>query len=105
MCSAAQETIWLRHLLSSIGFEQVSPTSLHEDNQSTIAFSKNPNNHNHTKHIDIKYHYIRETVVEKKQVQLFYCPTEKMIADILTKALPKSRLQCLHSLIGVELIG
>ena len=104
LCSAAQETIWLRHLLSSIGFEQVSPATLHEDNQSTIALSKNPNNHPRTKHIDIKYRYIRETV-EKKQVQLVYCPTENMIADILTKGLPKSRFQCLRSLIGVELIG
>ena len=70
----------------------------------TIALSKNPNNHQCTKHIDIKYHYIRETV-EKKQVQLVYCPTENMIADILTKGLLKSRFQCLCSLIGVEQIG
>ena len=102
--SAAQETTWLRHLLSSTGFEQVSITTLHEDNQGTVALSKNPNNHPCMKHIDIKYHYIRETV-EKKQVQLIYCPTENMIANILTKWLPKSRFQCLCSLIGVELIG
>ena len=79
-------------------------TILHEDNQGTIALSKNPNNHPHTKHIDIKYHYIRETI-EKKQVQLVYCSTENMITDILTKGLPKSRFQCLRSPIGVELIG
>ena len=87
LCSAAQETIWLRHLSSSIGFEQVSPMTLHEEHQGTIPLSKNPNNHPRTKHIDIKYHYIRETV-EKKQVQLVYCPIENMIADILTKRLP-----------------
>ena len=81
LCSAAQETIWLRHLLSSISFEQVSPMTLHEDNQGTIALSKNPNNHPRTKHIDIKYHYIRETL-EKKQVQLVYSPTENITADI-----------------------
>ena len=104
LCSAAQETIWLRHLLSSIGFEQVSPMTLHENNQGTIALSKNPNNHPRTKHIDIKYHYIRETV-EKKQGQFVCCPTENMIADILTKGFYKSRFQCLRSLIGVELIG
>ena len=73
---------------------------LHENNQGTIVLSKNPNNHPRTKHIDIKYHYVRETV-EKKQVQLVYCPTENMIADILTKGLPKSTLQCFRSLIGV----
>ena len=102
LCFAAQETIWLRHLLLSIGFEQVSPMILQEENQGTIALSKNPNNHPHLKHIDIKYHYIRE-IVEKKQAELVYCPTEKMIANILTERLPKSRFQCLRSLIGVEL--
>ena len=67
---------------------------LHEDNQGKIVLSKNPNNHPCTKHIYIKYHYVREAV-EKKQVQLIYCPTENMIADFFTKGLPKSRFQCL----------
>ena len=89
LCSADQKTIWIRYALSSIGFEQVSPTILHEDNQGTTALSKNPNNHPRTKHINIKYHYVREHV-EKKHVQLVYCPTKNITADILTKGLPKS---------------
>ena len=45
LCSAVQETVWLRHLLSSIGFKQSTPTILYEDNQSSIALSKNPISH------------------------------------------------------------
>ena len=104
LSSAAQETVWLRHLLSSIGFEQSHPTILYEDNQGAIALSKNPKDHPRTKHIDIKYHYIRECM-EKKEAQLIYCTTEDMLADILTKGLPKVRYQHLRSLLGVAQIG
>ena len=85
--ATAQGTVWLRHLLASIRFKQKDATIAYEDNQGTIALTKNPKNHSRTKHIDIKYHFVRGTV-EKKDVRLVYCPTEKMVADILTKALP-----------------
>jgi len=62
------------------------PTTLMEDNQGAIA--RNPVAHARTKHIDIRYHYIREAM-QNEIVNLCYCPTEVMIADILTKPLPK----------------
>ena len=65
MSSAAQEAIWLRRLLSSLGFSQ-KPTILYEDNQGAIALSKNPKSHSRTKHIDIRYHFIRE-IIERKE--------------------------------------
>ena len=88
LCSVAQETVWLRHLLASIRFKHKDATVVDEDNQGTIALTKNPKNHSRTKHIDIKYHFVREAV-EKKDVRLVYCPTGKMVADILTKMLLK----------------
>ena len=93
LCSAVQETVWLRRLLSSIGFKQSTPTVIYEDNQGSIALS-----------IDIKFHFVRETL-EKKQVDLVYCSTENMLADIFTKLLPKPRFEHLRSLIGVEQIS
>ena len=101
LCSAAQEVVWLRRLLESIGFTQSAATILNEDNQGAIALSKNPKSHSRTKHIDIKYHYIRGAI-EKKEIELAYCPTEKMIADILTKGLPKPKFEELRCLMGVE---
>ncbi len=65
--------------------------------------TKNPGNHSRTKHIDIKYHYVRD-VTEKKNIEIVYCPTERMVADILTKALLKLRFEELRSLMGVTIV-
>ena len=101
LCSVAQETVWLRHLLASIRFKQKDATVVHEDNQGTIALTKNPKNHSRTKHIDIKYHFVREAV-EKKDVRLVCCPTEKMVADILTKVLLKPMFDELRHTMDVQ---
>jgi hypothetical protein len=61
---------------------------LHCDNQAAIKLAQDDNYHARTKHIDIRYHFIRD-VVERKLIALEYCPTEDMTADILTKALPR----------------
>ena len=66
---ASQKAIWLRRLLSSIGFKQSTAMTLYEDNQGALGLSRNPINHARTKHIDIKYHFIREAV-ESKEVEL-----------------------------------
>ena len=100
-CLAAQETIWLRNLLTSIGYKQLHPTTIYEDNQGAIALSKNAKSHPRTKHIDIKYHYVRDAT-EKGHLQLEYCPSEIMLADVFTKALPKTRFEELRTLLGVQ---
>ena len=98
---ASQEAIWLRRLLSSIGFKQSTATALHEDNQRALELSRNPIHHARTKHIDIRYHFIREAV-ESKEVELMYCPTNLMIADIFTKGLAKQRFNELREQLGFE---
>ena len=65
--------------------------SLNVDNQGAIALAKNPVHHQRSKHIDIKYHFIRSQV-EDGSVQLMYVPTSNNVADIFTKALPKQKL-------------
>ena len=100
LCSAIQEAVWLRRLLKSITFIQPEPTMIYEDNHGAIALSKNAKNHTQTKHIDIKYHYVRETIM-KKDIQLKYCPTENQVVDIWTKGLAKQRFEELNSMIGV----
>ena len=62
LSSATQESVWLRNLTSELGSPAETPTTIYEDNQSAIAMTKNPQFHGRAKHIDIKYHFIRENV-------------------------------------------
>ena len=75
-----------------------------EDNQGAIALAKNPITHSRTKHIDIRYHYIRETV-QRGAIDLQYCPTQEMCADLLTKALPKMQFEKLRQMLGIQSIN
>lgn len=59
-CLAVKESVWIRKLLCDLGYFQNNPTQIHVDNQSAIRLVKNPEFHCRTKHIDIKYHFIRE---------------------------------------------
>ena len=87
LAATIKEAMWLRSLLREAGFPQKKPTVIYEDNQSCMLFSKNPGKHDRTKHIDIRYHYVREQVVEFKNVTLIYKPTDEMVADMNTKPL------------------
>ena len=88
MCAAVQEAIFLRQLLEDLFIPQMKPTKIAEDNQSCIKLCNNPVFHEKSKHMSTKLHYIREKV-EDGSVEIFYQPTEKMVADIFTKALGK----------------
>jgi hypothetical protein len=70
--------------------ETLEPQIIFADNQGAIKLSKNPQHHNRTKHIDVKFHFIRESS-QNGLIQLTYIPTDEMVADILTKALPRDR--------------
>ena len=100
LSSATQESVWLRRLFADLGIPPEGPTVINEDNQSTIAMTKNPQYHGRAKHIDIKHHFIKEQVSEGAIV-LKYCPSEEMTADILTKSLSKEPFCKLRSIAGV----
>ena len=100
LCLSTQEAVWLRRLLSDLGVNCSQPTVIHEDNQGAIAIAKNPVGHKRTKHIDIKYHFVREKVLDGT-IGLQYCPTEEMLADILTKPIGKERFQRLRTRLGI----
>jgi hypothetical protein len=68
----------------------MAPTAIHCDNQSCIKLSENPVFHDRSKHIEIRYHFIRDWV-QRGAVQLQYIPTDDQVADILTKALPRGK--------------
>ena len=75
LTGAAQEDVWLRELAIELGAKYTKLTVIHKDKQSTIYMTRNPQFHGCTKHIGIKYHYIREQVKDQR-VELTYCPTK-----------------------------
>jgi hypothetical protein len=96
--AAVQEATYLRQLLSEFGYQQSKSTTIFEDNQGCIALARNPVLHKRTKHIEIKYHFIRERI-ESGEIDLIYISTQKQQADILTKALPKPQFERLRTVV------
>ena len=97
---AAKEGIWLRRLVEEIFRPLAHPTPLHSDSQSAIMLTKDGSYHACTKHIDIQYHFIC-FVVDNGSLRLIYCPTEDMVADTLTKALPSVKAKHFAASLGL----
>ena len=85
--SAIQECVWIKGVLDEIGLPLDRPITLFMDSKSALCLANNPMYHKRSKHIDIKYHWIREKVGEDGVVYLIHVRTEDMVADVLTKAL------------------
>lgn len=93
------EACWLKNLLNEIGVCEVEkPVVIYEDNQSSIKISSSIEQPKRLKHIDVKHHFIKEKV-KNKTIELKYIPTQKQIADILTKPLNKCPFEKLRNLI------
>jgi hypothetical protein len=101
LSEAVKEALWLRQMLNEIEFRMNDPTVVHQDNLSTIAIAMNPIQHQRVKHMDVKVHFLRDHL-DKKDVTLLYCPTEDMVADILTKALPNVSHRKFTNLLGLH---
>lgn len=101
LANAAQEAVWLRKLSVDMQINCKGPMLLYEDNQSTIAMSKNPQFHGRSKHIDVKFHYIRE-MCNENVIHLMYCPSDDMLADIFTKGLNKDKFKRLRKMLGMS---
>jgi hypothetical protein len=97
---AVQTVIWIRKLLKDFCIASKEPTVIYEDNQGCIAMAKNPVNHERTKHIDIRYNFVREKV-EDKTIVVKYLETTDMLADILTKGLTRDQHRKLCDEIGI----
>ena len=98
---AAKESIWLRSLLTSIGFHQNSPSTILCDNNTTINLSEDLSLHQRVKHINIKYHFLRERV-NMGEITLKYINTNDNLADIFTKAIEHQCFSRLCNLLGLK---
>jgi hypothetical protein len=89
----------MKQLLKELGFEQENVT-IFEDNQACIALTKNPEDHKRTKHIQVKYHVIRD-YVRNGLVSCEYCKTSDELGDMFTKPLPGSVLRKMLTKLGL----
>ena len=101
--SAANEALWLKQLLKDMGHKQ-GTVDIYEDNEACIALTKNPQDHKKTKHIQIKYHVVRD-YVKQKLVNFKYCPTKDQLADMFTKGLSGSILRGILKRFGIHRQG
>jgi hypothetical protein len=94
------EAIWLRKLLFGLFGHELRPTIIHCNNQSCIKLFENPMFHDRLKHIEIRYHFIRDWV-QRGAVQLEYILTDEQIAYILNKSLPRGKHVYFRDKMGV----
>nr|GEV86135.1 ribonuclease H-like domain, reverse transcriptase, RNA-dependent DNA polymerase [Tanacetum cinerariifolium] len=99
--AAATQALWLKRLLSKLTHSKEEKITIMVDNKSAIALMKNPVFHGKSKHIDTKYHFIRECI-EREDIQVEFISGEYKKDDILTKALPKIKFLTMRQLIRLK---
>lgn len=98
LSEAVKEAIYLRRFLTESGYEDVANVNLHMDNASALKLAQNPTFHNRSKHIDIRFHFVRDALKEKK-LTIHHVSSEDMLADVMTKGLPRAKhLSCIQGL-------
>jgi hypothetical protein len=107
LSDAARTAIWLRYLFEELNLpSSQSPTQIQCDNQAAIFTSSNPSTSPKTKHIAIRYHFIRERILETKELSVQYVQSSQQLADIFTKSMKNiAQFQELRSRLGVRIIS
>nr|GFC28784.1 retrovirus-related Pol polyprotein from transposon TNT 1-94 [Tanacetum cinerariifolium] len=94
------QVLWMRTQLTDYGF-YFDKIPMYCDSKAAIAISCNPVQHSRTKHIDVRYHFIKQKV-KKGIVEQFFVRTEYQLADLFTKALPVERFKYLVRQLGMK---
>ena len=98
---AAKEALWLRSFLDEVRGTGGGPMTINCDNQGAIALAKDNKFHSRTKHIDLRFHFIREAVQDEK-IAVSYIPTDENVSDVLTKALARPKFQRFVEMLGLR---
>ncbi|RVW90451.1 Copia protein [Vitis vinifera] len=94
------ELLWLKQLLGEIGVKEEMPMKMYCDNKAAINISHNPVHHDQTKHVEVDKHFIKEKV-EDGTICMVYVPTNKQVADVLTKTLSRRSFKQLINKLGM----
>jgi hypothetical protein len=97
----SRQIAWVCNLLSEIGYPMTTPTPLYGDNQGSIFIASNPVTERRSKHIDIRFHYIRQEI-ERKHLQVFFVDGASNTADLFTKNLPRDKFEKFRADLGLE---
>ncbi|KAD4585787.1 hypothetical protein E3N88_23388 [Mikania micrantha] len=101
--SCCSQVLWIQQQMRDYGLNFLT-TPIHVDNEAVIAITKNPVYHSRSKHIDIRFHFIRDCY-EKKLIDVVKIHTNEQRADLLTKAFDKQRFEYLLKLNGIRVMG
>lgn len=100
LSEACKEMLWLRRLLEDMQQSVDGPSKIYEDNQSCLKFIETERLSNLSKHIDTRDKFVKD-YVDRNLILFEYCPTEKMVADLMTKPLNVQRLEKLRMMAGL----
>jgi hypothetical protein len=98
---ACKEVIWGKDFLSELSFEQ-GTVQMYTDNQSSIKVMRNPVGHSRMKHIELQAYFVRD-LIERGDVNFSYCSTDVQVADSLTKAVPKEKVESCNRWMGLAI--
>ena len=98
--SSARQAVWLKRVLANLGQNQGKSTIIRCDSSSAIKLSKNPVMHGRSKHIDVRFHFLRE-LTKAGTVELVHCGTQEQLTDVMTKPLKLDVFMNLRGLLGV----
>ena len=98
--SCCTQVLWMKQTLQDLQVQFSEPIPIFCDNTSAISISKNPVMHSKTKHIPIKYHFVREQAA-KNNIKLEYVCTKEQISDIFNKPLPREAFEYLRQNLGI----
>jgi hypothetical protein len=98
--SCVYHSLWLRKLLKEMNFSQKA-TGIRVDNKSAIELAKNPVHHERSKHIDVRFHFIRE-YVKNDDVEMTHVASRDQVTDTFTKPLPAELFNKFKKLLGMQ---
>ena len=101
LCTIVCHGLWIVRVLHDLGRSVAGPIPVHEDNKSTIRIAEDERDCKRLKHVDTKFHFLRD-LVQQSVIKIQFVPSSEQQADIMTKGLPTSSFKKLRSMLGIE---